>query len=84
MTAKKAKTFTESVAQFETTSTWLSTEDQPALVTLYAIATELDRGPMVPALVAQFGLTYRNLLKRAPQTDEAAGDPLEEALRAAG
>lgn len=76
--------FVAATEAFENASSWLSTEDEPALTTLYAIAEELDEGDRTPALVAQYGLTYRSLLKRAPQVDEGAGDPLEEALRAAG
>lgn len=85
MTRKSRKSFTQTVEDFESASTWLSDEDQPAVTTLYALAEELDGdGPLVPALVAQFGLTYRSLLKRAPVGDAPEVDPLEEALRRAG
>lgn len=84
MTRKSRKSFTQTVEDFESASTWLSDEDQPAVTTLFALAEELDGGPLMPALVAQFGLTYRSLLKRAPVADTVAVDPLEEALRDAG
>lgn len=60
------KTFTEAVLQFIRTSSWLSDVDEPAVVALLAMAAELDQ-TMTPALLAQYGLTYRNLLSRAPQ-----------------
>lgn len=75
------KTFTQAVTAFEEdASLWLSTQDQPALVAMYALAEELDSGDMVPALVAQFGLTYRNLLNRAPVAGADEDDPLEAIL----
>jgi len=84
MTIRKPTSFMQATRAFHRSADWLGTDDLPALATMYTIAEELDGGNMTPALVAQHGLTYRNLLKRAPQVDEGAGDPLEEALRAAG
>lgn len=78
-----AATFTESIEEFVNASDWLAPEDTPAVVTLQRLAEELDRGPLVPALVAQFGLTFRNLLRRKP-TGDSPSDPLEAALRDAG
>ena len=49
---------------------------------LEALADELDR-EVTAALAAQFGLTYRNLLKRKPAEDAGALDPLAAALQAA-
>ena len=69
-------TFTESVQEFIAASPWLAPSDAPAVVTLQRLADELDNGALVPALVAQFGLTFRNLLKRAPVEDGPA-DELE-------
>jgi len=47
---------------------------------LTATAALLDT-EVVPALLAQYGLTYRSLLKRAPAADVAVDD-LEAALPA--
>ena len=77
------ETFTDSIESFVTASDWLTPEDAPAVLTLRKLAAELDSGPMVPALVAQWGLTYRSLLKRKP-TGDFVEDPLEAALRDAG
>lgn len=63
------KTFTEAVLQFIRTSPWLSDVDEPAVVALLAMAAELDNA-MTPALLAQYGLTYRNLLSRAPASPD--------------
>ena len=60
------KTFTEAVLSFIRNSPWLSDVDEPAVVALLAMADDLDT-TMTPALLAQYGLTYRNLLSRAPQ-----------------
>ena len=59
------KTFTDAVLTFISNSSWLTEVDEPAIVALLAMAAELDRA-MTPALLAQYGLTYRNLLSRAP------------------
>ncbi|WP_429456244.1 hypothetical protein [Microbacterium sp. ZKA21] len=71
------------MAEFETSAPWLGAPHMPALVTLRKLAEALDTGDLTPALVAQFGLTYRNLSKLAP-SESGAEDPLEAALRAAG
>lgn len=73
--------FSQSVASFVDSSPWLGPEHSPALATLWALAESLDI-EIVPAVVAQFGLTYRSLAKLAPTSDEP-GDPLEAALRGA-
>lgn len=75
-------TFASTVAEFIDGAAWLGPDDAPALVTLEALADELDR-EVTAALAAQFGLTYRNLLKRKPAEDNAALDPLAAALEAA-
>lgn len=71
--------FTTAVEAFEKASPWLGDVDAPAVETLRTIAEVLDEGDRTPALMAQFGLTHRALLKRAPAADEPA-DPLEAAL----
>ena len=72
-------TFYESTLKFVAGATWLTDEDDPAVVALFAMAKELD-DKLNPPLVAQYGLTYRNLLKRKPgQTEEV--DELAKLLR---
>ncbi|EQM78203.1 hypothetical protein [Microbacterium maritypicum] len=70
------KTFTEAVETFLTDAAdWLADEDSPAVVFLEQTAAQLDT-KMTPALLSQFGLTYRSLLKKKPvkveQEDELA------------
>lgn len=77
------KTFDESLQEFIAAAPWLGPLDAPALATLEAIGAVLDAGDRTPALLAQWGLTYRSLLKRAPAEREDATDPLEAALAAA-
>lgn len=72
--------FNEAVDRFEKAAPWLGDADLPAVVTLRAIAVELDNGTRTPALLGQWGLTYRNLLARAPKADEPETDPLALAL----
>jgi hypothetical protein len=62
-------TFSESIDMFLAKADWLGDDDLPAIVALKAMAAELDQG-INPPLVAQFGLTYRNLLKRKPVVAE--------------
>lgn len=79
-----AGSLSEATAKFVAASTWLRDEDQPAVVTLQLLAAQVDEVGPVPALVAQYGLTHRSLLKRAPKVPEKA-DPLAAALaQAAG
>lgn len=84
MTSTAPRSFTAATEAFVNASPWLTDADQPALTTLYTLAGALDGGDLTPALVAQYGLAYRSLLKRAPMADDGVRDPLEEALRAAG
>lgn len=65
--------FMNETLKFIASSSWLTDEDGPAVVALLAMAHELDE-KINPPLVAQYGLTYRNLLKRKP----AATDELDE------
>lgn len=62
-------------------SAWLTPEHAPAVAILRTLAPRLDSSPTA-ALASSYGLTYRDLLKRAPGAS-AAEDPLEKALRAA-
>lgn len=73
-------TFTEATEQFVAASTWLGPEHAPAVATLRLLASQLDRD-LTAALVAQYGLVYRSLLKAQP-IDPDADDPLEQELRA--
>lgn len=59
------KTFTEAVLDFIRSSSWLTDVDEPAVTALLAMADELDKS-ITPAMLAQYGLTYRNLLSRSP------------------
>ncbi|MDQ0645656.1 hypothetical protein [Microbacterium murale] len=83
MTDSTADRFASAVERFESSAPWLGDPHAPALVTLHVLAETLDAGDLTPALVAQFGLTFRSLAKLAP-TANAAEDPLEKALRDAG
>lgn len=69
------KTYSASVDEFLKASPWLGPMDAPAVAALQNLAAQLDEDP-IPAMVAQFGLTYRNLLKRAPGA-EAEVDPID-------
>lgn len=73
------KTYVSSVDEFLKASPWIGPADRPAVTTLQQLASQLDdQGRAAQAaLVAQFGLVYRNLLKRAPGAD---GDPEEDEL----
>ena len=72
--------FTSAVEAFEKASPWLGDADLPALVTLRVLAEELDKGTIQAALVSQFTLTYRALVKRAPVAEREDADPLEALL----
>ena len=65
--------FMNETLKFIAAATWLRDEDGPAIISLLAMADELDK-KLNPPLVAQYGLTYRNLLKRKPEE----GDDLDE------
>ena len=78
------KTFTQAVQEFENASPWLEAKHTPALVMLYAMASELDaqviNGDLHAPLMGQYGLAYRNLSKEAPKQGDKA-DELEELLK---
>ncbi len=78
-TSRETATFSESVSRFLETATWLDDGHLPSVMALRALAAELDR-EVTAALVAQFGLLHRSLLKAKPveQTDV---NPFEELLR---
>ena len=73
--------FTQAIETFIKSSTWLEDEDAVAVISLQAMAAQLDSDDKLnPPLVAQFGLTYRNLLKKKPVISDDV-DPLEGLLR---
>lgn len=72
-------TFAYAVRKFKKSAAdWLTDEDSPAVIALEAMAKQLDV-KMTPALLSQYGLAYRSLLKRKPSGD-AEMDELEKAL----
>lgn len=75
----KPRTYCQSVEAFVKASPWLGPVHEPALMMLRSIAHSLDHGESTPALIGQFGLAYRSLLKEAPKADVEA-DELEQLL----
>ncbi len=71
--------FTEAVDKFLENAPWLGSEHLPSIVTLQAIAEQLDRGKVTPAMLSQFGLTHRALLKANPEAAEA-GDEVDKLI----
>jgi hypothetical protein len=71
--------FVEAVQQFVENETWLNAAHAPSVVALQAVAVELDR-EVTAALIAQFGMLHRSLLKERPGV-QVASDPLAELLR---
>lgn len=79
-----ARTFTTATNAFMRASKgWLTAEHAPAVTTLKVLASQLDR-EVSAALVAQYGLTYRSLLKEKPTAPAGQGDELAAALASAG
>ena len=73
--------FTTSINKFIKASPWIGPTDAPAVASLKAMAKELDTAEFLsPAMLSQFGLSFRALQKRAPAED-AAEDEFEAALR---
>jgi len=75
--AVRPRTFRSAVNRFLRSAEWLSDDDAPAVTTLLQAARELDAAVkagegLPPALLAQFGLCYRSLLKQRPAGDGAA------------
>lgn len=73
--------FTESVETFLAHADWLDDAHAPSVIALQAVARELDL-EVTGALVAQFGLLHRSLLKAKPEVVLSA-DPMEALLRRA-
>lgn len=76
-------TYTQSVQAFVSAADWLGAEHMPSLVTLFSVAGKLDR-EVTAAMVAQFGVTFRDLRSQAPGGAADDEDPLEAGLRGAG
>jgi len=81
--SETAESFRESVEAFVSASPWLAPPHAPAVTTLRVLARKLDGGDLTPALVSQFGLTFRSLAKLAPAAPPAKS-PLAAALEEAG
>lgn len=76
--------FTLAVNKFKRSAKgWLTDADAPAVASLTEMAKALDAGELSPAMLGQFGLAYRNLLKRQP-VDDGPVDELEALLGGAG
>ncbi len=76
-----ARTFKGALRAFVKASPWLDESHETELMALRFLADQLDASPRSPApLVAQWGLTLRNLKKQAPTAD-TEDDPLEQLLR---
>lgn len=81
--ARLPTTYTGAVRAFITAHPELTATDTPALVQLKALAKELDADPSQGALQSQFGLVYRNLVKRVDaMANPVTTDPLEAELAA--
>lgn len=70
--------FSESVQRFIADAYWLNDSHAPSVVALQALASELDRDVQA-AMVAQFGVLHRSLLKERP-TESPVLDPIAELL----
>jgi len=73
-------TFTQAVEAFKKSAeAWLTDADLPAVIALEKAAEQLDK-EINPALLSQFGLTYRSLLKRQPADLTEEEDPLDDLI----
>lgn len=71
--------FELAVESFLADATWLDASHAPSVVALRAVAKELDK-EVTAALIAQFGVLHRSLLKEKPSRVVEV-DPLAELLR---
>lgn len=78
MTRSTKMTFKRAVADFEEASPWLGPQHAPAVAALRAMAEQLD-AELVPAMLSQFGLSYRALEKERPKDVET--DPVDDLIR---
>lgn len=83
-TPRKPKTFQKVIRDFiKDEADWLTPADEPALQTLRAAALDLDTNGVTAAMLGQYGLTYRNLMRKKPSNDDPE-DEAEEALAGVG
>lgn len=76
-------THVQSVRAFLTAADWITAEHMPTVVTLMSCAEKLDI-EVTASMVAQFGVTFRDLRSQAPGGAKGDDDPLEQELRKAG
>lgn len=75
-----SRTYVAAVNKFvKSAREWLTEEDEPAVTGLIMLARQLDE-EFLAATYAQYGLTYRSLLKRKPSEDAGESDPLDDLL----
>ena len=72
-------TLVEETETFLSSLDWLGAIHTPAVAQLHLLARLIDENP-IPALIAQYGLTYRDLVKQAPTEPEAV-DELAKLLK---
>jgi hypothetical protein len=72
-------TLTEQTETFLASLDWLGPIHTPAIAQLRLLAGLIDDSP-IPALIAQYGLTYRDLVKQAPSAPEEV-DELAKLLK---
>lgn len=72
--------FEKAAEDFIADAKWLTTEHEPGIVTMRVSARLLDSGGINAAMLGQYNMAYRDLLKRAPVSDKAPDDPLEAML----
>lgn len=77
---KRPRTFKTATEAFLKSADWLGDDDLPAIITLQKIAAQLDEGGLQAALVAQYGVTYRSLLKQRPAGEGDDDDPAAELI----
>ena len=77
------ESFVMSTERFLAAQSWLSDEDMPAVTTLRNIAVMLDAlgAEGTVSLMHQYGLVYRNLMKRMPSSGGEESD-VTKALKA--
>lgn len=80
--------FTESTESFIKEADWLTAVDDPAICTLIELAKVIDRDlknyEVKAPIITAYGLTYRNLLARAPRDVKEEENAVGQFLKAAG
>ena len=76
----KPESLSQATEKFtKSAESWLTDADAPAVASLRLMAKQLDK-EYNAALSNSYGLTYRSLLKRAPEEIEEEIDPLDELI----